>query len=176
MSAALLLKVDDIYQQSKKANNMKITAADVGRQVVLRNGQKDTVKEISNGFVRLVNYPSAYYISGCLNLFTENNFDIVGFADEPVRYAESTPAPSAEALSFNGKEGSMPSIKIPTKTLRDEFAMAALTGMINYMANMKVKTGGLGYEVTINVPEVAIASYEYADAMMAAREGKTNAK
>jgi hypothetical protein len=58
----------------------------------------------------------------------------------------------------------------PVKTLRDEFAMAAMTGMINYMANMKVKTGGLGYEVTINMPEVAMAAYEYADAMMKQRE------
>ena len=152
---------------------MKITAADVGRQVVLRNGQKDTVKEISNGFVRLVNYPSAYYISGCLNLFTENNFDIVGFANKPVRYAESTPAPSAEALSFNGKEGSMPSIKIPTKTLRDEFAMAALTGFLsspNNVADKGCKNADEFYE------KVANFSYGQADAMMAAREGKTNAE
>jgi hypothetical protein len=46
-------------------------------------------------------------------------------------------------------------------TLRDKFAMAALTGMIT-----------ISKDVLISYEEIAQAAYCYADAMLKAREGK----
>lgn len=54
---------------------------------------------------------------------------------------------------------------IPTKTLRDEFAMAALKGISGHN-----EFGHNSFEW------IAKTAYEQADAMMAAREGKTNAE
>ncbi len=48
----------------------------------------------------------------------------------------------------------------PVKTLRDEFAMAALTGFCADPSN---------HELFAGMSDVARASYEMADAMMAAR-------
>jgi hypothetical protein len=46
----------------------------------------------------------------------------------------------------------------PTKTLRDEFAMAALAGMLNSKALVHLRHA-----------EQAATAYQYADAMLAAR-------
>ncbi len=55
------------------------------------------------------------------------------------------------------------------KTLRDEFAMAALTGLIALYAHPLSK-GGPGVEYA------ATGAYAYADAMLAARAARTQDK
>lgn len=130
---------------------MKITKADVGRQVMLRNGDVVTIQKWDDFYTNMPIMTSEglwYEADGKRLQSTPSEYEIIAFADNSKQAEESV------------------------LTLRDQFAMAALTGMISYMANMKVKTGGSGYEVTINMPEVAISSYEYADAMLKAREGK----
>jgi hypothetical protein len=53
------------------------------------------------------------------------------------------------------------------KTLRDEFAMAALNGMLSY-SHVNEQSGNATENGTPN--EIARAAYAYADAMLDARE------
>jgi hypothetical protein len=125
---------------NREKNNMKITAADVGRKVVLRNGRFDVLTEVKINHCATPN--RVYWIDGRFKEQTLDPTDIIAFADEPEVKQDTS-----------------------TKTLRDEFAMAALTGLLA-CHNSKA-----------NDPEtVAEHCYAAADAMMAAREGKTNAE
>jgi len=61
----------------------------------------------------------------------------------------------------------IPNPDVPTKTLRDEFAMAALTGMLAY-SHVNPSCGN--YHENASVESVAIDAYVYADAMLRARK------
>ena len=58
----------------------------------------------------------------------------------------------------------------PTKTLRDEFAMAALHGIM--LKQFYPGHDHVGIRLPQNAQENAKQAYEQADAMLAAREGK----
>ena len=135
-----------------KEQNMKITQADVGRQVILRNGDVVTILrwDQSDAIMPIMTSTGFWYeANGKRQQSSSPEYEIVAFADDLKQAEESA------------------------RVLRDQFAMAALTGLISHAANLKVKTSGSGYKVIINMPpEVAISSYEYADAMLKAREGK----
>lgn len=86
---------------------------------------------------------------------------------EPVKPAEAKPAAKAAPASIAASAVSEPVIyKLPepeSPTLRDRFAMAALTGLCASL------NGTDNWEVLGN--EGAIYAYEFADAMLAARKG-----
>lgn len=132
---------------------MLITKNDVGRKVRLRNGKEGVITKYDLG----CSYPVCldlgggesiwYHLDGTICLgYTRREHDIVAFADEP---AKPTADVSVEARAAEGK------------TLRDEFAMAALSGILAAQ-NHNMAPNDI----------IAGAAFVLADAMMAAREGK----
>jgi hypothetical protein len=133
----------------KKANNMKITAADVGRKVVLRNGTFNTIVDFSDVappyYVRLHHGIIGRYKNGTVYGKGPDPLDIIAFADE-----------------LETKQDT------PTKTLRDEIAIEVLKCLMK--ASKVTRPEG----TVTNAAEFPEIAYAFADAMMAAREGKTN--
>ncbi len=130
---------------------MKITPADVGRKVVLRNGDIVTIQEYlkDSGIPWLVKANGEFYTPEGYNScwLIKMPTDIIAFADEP----EATYKHETQKLA-----------SLPTKTLRDEFAMAVMQSL--YLSIPKA--------TALNQQSAAKASYQMADAMMAEREGK----
>ena len=136
---------------------MKITAADIGRKVILRNGKVTTIESFdaedkSWGVVLEGTKGSGFRHDGFFyGPYELDEEDIVAFVDE----SEASYMHETHKLA-----------NLPTKTLRDEFAIAALTGILSGELYNYVPLGS-----NSNLERARMA-YEQADAMMVAREVK----
>jgi hypothetical protein len=128
---------------------MKITPEDVGRKVVLRNGIFDYIIKYDNSDAPIETQLSWHKTNG--KSINESTLDIIAFADEL-----QTEVPP---LAVQRPTDILNASNQPTKTLRDEFAMAALTGLCS---------GNNWFECK-DAPKFA---YVIADAMLKAREAK----
>jgi hypothetical protein len=146
---------------------MKITPADVGRKVVLRNGGFDVLTEVKINHCATPN--RVYWIDGRFKERTLDPTDIIAFADEPEVKQEPGEAlksieKAANQLGLSSKEFYQ-EVNKPIKTLRDEFAMAALTGVMASPHTIAAKELGLD-KLSDGFAQIA---YEVADAMLKAR-------
>lgn len=135
----------------------------VGDKVVLRDGTTATVEKISKyekGFgLHLSCFPGkelGCYSSGWQKNFYESKYDIV----EHIPNQGEEYEPSAEWMAKWGRKDEEPAQD--EMTMRDQFAMSALNGLVIGTNNWR----GTSPE------ELSEVSYALADAMMKARKGE----